>query len=397
MFSPDDRRTKSVMEPREAYTRIAKFEKADYIPHVDAGIFPRTIESWYDEGLPRDVPLDEFFGWDNVELHRGVNFGPIPGYYDPDEHLPQTDEWAQGRDAWGRLVRYHKKTDADDDWAEAAYEVVEGAFESVDKWEPIRDDFEPRIQERYGKDWDQKVQAWKGHTNPLVLEVPSMIGGLKEKMGFENYCYKLYEAPDMIEEIMEKQTQLALEICDKAIDDVDFDFIWFWEDIGFRNGPILGPDVFERIATPRYKRISDWYKSRGGEIVAMDSDGDIRPLIPGWIKGGINHIWPLEVFADMDCVALRAEYGQDFSIRGGIDKFCVQQGRDAIDRELERVAPVVEEGGFIPGLDHGLPHASFDDYCYYQEQKHKILGTRPRPREEIRAEKEHRAKILETV
>jgi hypothetical protein len=212
------------------------------------------------------VPLDEFFGWDTNEIFRGINFGPIPGHYDPDEHLPQTEEWAQGRDAWGRLGRWHKKESVNDDWAEAAYEIVEGALQNVEQWEAIKDDFQPRIEERYGPDWEKRVAMWKDHAHQLVLEVPSMVGGIKETMGFENYCYKLYEAPDMVEDVMEKRTELALQICDKALDEVDFDIIWFWEDIGFRNGPILGPDIFERIATPRYKRIADWYKSRGGEI-----------------------------------------------------------------------------------------------------------------------------------
>ena len=203
-----------------------------------------------------------------------------------------------------------------------------------------------------------------------------MVGGIVHEMGFENYCIQLNEEPAMIEELLDARTDLALAILDKAVKDVAFDMLWFWEDMAYRSGPYISPEMFERLAVPRYRRLADWYRSRGGEIVAVDSDGDVNLLIPGWIKAGINHIWPLEPFASMDVVALRKKYGQAFSMRGGIDKYVIAKGREAIDRELERVWPVVQEGGYIPHLDHMVPDAPFENYCYYMEQKKKMLGRR---------------------
>ncbi|MFW6255311.1 MAG: hypothetical protein ACOC54_00715 [Candidatus Sumerlaeota bacterium] len=375
--------TKKPMTPRECYKRIALFQKADYIPNFEGGIAPVTVAKWKREGLPEDVTdVRAFFGIDQLEIHRGISYNPLPGHPRHFTDLPQTEDWNQGIDTWGRHGRWHKKKDVEENWADAAFEVVQGALEDPADWEILKDMFKPDIEERYGdhrkkNPWPEFVKRTKDHEHVLVLEAPSMVGSIKEFLGFENYCLKLCTNPDMIEEIMEKRTVLAMEILDRALEEVDFDFMWFWEDIGYRNGPILSPEIFERLASPRYKRLADWYRSRGGEIVAVDSDGDVNKLIPGWIKGGINHIWPLEVFAGMDVVGLRKEYGQDFSMRGGFDKFVIQQGKDAIDRELDRIYPVVQDGGYIPGCDHQLPHAPFENYCYYQEQKHKMLGTRP--------------------
>ena len=108
-------------------------------------------------------------------------------------------------------------------------------------------------------------------------------------------------------------------------------------------------------------------------MISVDSDGDIRQLIPGWLKGGVNHIWPLEPFAGMDVVALRKQYGKAFTMRGGIDKFCVSRGKEGIDRELDRIYPVVQEGGYFPHLDHQNDNMGFEDYCYYMEKKRKML------------------------
>ena len=399
-----------MMTARECYRRIALFQKADYIPNYEGGYAPRTVRQWWTEGLPVGMQPQEYFGLDKVEIMRDISLAPMPGvtgqHQSLDQYRPLLEplgytvrfdeqhnmvacrddhEFYIGHNSWGCVRLYLKRGDADDDMAESAFVNVHGALQSAEEWQAIRGHFQPDISARYGderpgKRWADRVAAWRGHAHVLVLEGPSMVGGIVQEMSFENYAVQLYENRSMIEELMDARTNLAIEIFDRAVADVDFDMLWFWEDMAFRNGPYISPALFEELAVPRYRRLADWYRSRGGEIVAVDSDGDIRLLIPGWLRGGINHIWPLEPFAGMDVVALRKEYGQAFSMRGGIDKYVVSKGKDAIDRELDRICPVVQDGGYIPHLDHMLPHAPFEDYCYYMEQKHKLLGTRPNPR-----------------
>ena len=51
-------------------------------------------------------------------------------------------------------------------------------------------------------------------------------------------------------------------------------------------------------------------------------------------------------------------------------------GHAAIDYELEtKIAPLLEQGGFIPILDHAVsPDISYDNWLYYLERKHALLG-----------------------
>ncbi len=268
------------------------------------------------------------------------------------------------------------------EYADGAHRLLRPGIRDRADWKRLRDHFradEPlRYPDHWERDnWDQKVARWRNRDYPVTLRAPSMVGTIKEIMGFENYCITLHEDRALIEEIMETRTQLALDILGRAFDEVEFDGLHFWEDCAYRGGPILSPAMFEELAVPRYKRLADFYRSKGGEVVSVDSDGDIRLLIPGWIEGGVNHIWPMESFAGMDVVALRDEYGQAFSMRGGVDKFVIAKGREAIDRELDRIAPVVQDGGYIPHLDHQISGARFEDYCYYMERKRELLGSRP--------------------
>jgi hypothetical protein len=59
----------------------------------------------------------------------------------------------------------------------------------------------------------------------------------------------------------------------------------------------------------------------------------------------------------------------------GYDPLPGAPGRDAIRRELDRVAPVVQEGGYIPHLDHQIPDCPFADYAFYMEQKELLLAS----------------------
>ena len=88
----------------------------------------------------------------------------------------------------------------------------------------------------------------------------------------------------------------------------------------------------------------------------MDSDGKIDELIPIWIDVGINACGPTEVAAGNDIVEFRRDLGDRMAYTGGIDKRANAAGGDTMRAELTRVVPpLLEQGGIIPGCDHGVP------------------------------------------
>ena len=53
----------------------------------------------------------------------------------------------------------------------------------------------------------------------------------------------------------------------------------------------------------------------------------------------------------------------------------------AVDRELERLRPVVEEGGFIPHIDHLVQaNASLDLYKHYLDRKREWFNVGGEPK-----------------
>ncbi len=140
----------------------------------------------------------------------------------------------------------------------------------------------------------------------------------------------------------------------------------------FHGGP--QSTVFDELMVPKYRRITEYLKKRFGITVnVLDCDGQIYELVPGWLACGINCMFPIES-AHTDPLYLREKYGHQLLLIGGVDKKALICGKDAIDREIERLAPLVEDGGYIPTVDHRVPpDVSFENYCYYLEKKKEIL------------------------
>jgi uroporphyrinogen decarboxylase len=192
-------------------------------------------------------------------------------------------------------------------------------------------------------------------------------------MGVENLSIAIMTERDWVEEMMEHLTKMTLHLIENALPGVEVDVAWWWEDMCFNKGPLISPKLFQELMVPRYKRITDALKKCNIDINILDCDGCIYELVPGWLEAGINCMFPIEA-AHTDPLKLREKYGSDILLAGGVNKLELIRGKAAIDRELERILPLIENGGYIPTVDHRVPpDVSFENYCYYLEKKKSIL------------------------
>jgi hypothetical protein len=61
--------------------------------------------------------------------------------------------------------------------------------------------------------------------------------------------------------------------------------------------------------------------------------------------------------------------------RGGVDKRLMAKGGRYIEAEIERLMPVIRDGGYIPGCDHGVPSdVAWPDYVYYVKLLARATG-----------------------
>jgi uroporphyrinogen decarboxylase len=124
------------------------------------------------------------------------------------------------------------------------------------------------------------------------------------------------------------------------------------------------------------RRLSDYFKSRSVRYVVVDTDGNSEPLVPLLLDAGVDGLWPLERTVDgMNPHFLRKKYGRDLRLWGAVDKREIARGPASIDAQLKDLAPLIEEGGFIPTVDHTVPpDISLDNFRHYLVQKRKLLA-----------------------
>ena len=77
--------------------------------------------------------------------------------------------------------------------------------------------------------------------------------------------------------------------------DAKFDFGHFWEDICYKNGPLISPELFDELTAEHYKRRTDLCKEYGIDIVSLDCDGVVEKLLPTWVNNGVNTMFPIEI------------------------------------------------------------------------------------------------------
>jgi len=190
----------------------------------------------------------------------------------------------------------------------------------------------------------------------------------------------LYDDRALVEEMVEALAQCILVPLGKALaiarrEGVTFDYAGMWEDICFNRGPLIAPKMFREICGPWYRKITDLLARYGCNIVQLDCDGRIDDLLPVWMDNGVNCAFPIEVGDWADPVAMRRRYGRGLLLRGGFDKHILARGPEAIRAEVQRLAPLVEEGGFIPHCDHRVPaDVTMANYIFYVEEAKRVWG-----------------------
>lgn len=192
---------------------------------------------------------------------------------------------------------------------------------------------------------------------PLALHCGSLYGELRNWMGFEGLCYLSADDEDLYDEIINTIGQLSYDVVSHALESgYTFDYAHFWEDICFKNGPMISPAMFREKVAPWYQKICGLLNRSGIDIISVDCDGVVDSLLPIWLESGVNTMFPVEVGTWKASIApWRERYGSALKAVGGMEKSVLSGDYSDVDREIERLRPLIDLGGYIPCPDHRLP------------------------------------------
>jgi len=299
---------------------------------------------------------------------------PIVPYYEP-RLIAEDEHTITLINEGGQKVRVFK------DNPEKMPIFLEHPVKDRASWEEYKKRLEPNIPERWPSDWNAYVQKMNSLDKPTMLNVGGFFGLLGEWMGLERLLYMFHDDPNLIEDMMEQICYLETESIKRVVKDIRVDCALFWEDMAFKTGPLISPDMFRKFMMPRYRKVTNILHSSGVDVTFIDSDGNLNELIPLWLECGINSCWPLECAAGNDAVALRKKYGKDIILAGNIDKRALLKGRDAIRQEVMSKVPfLLESGGYFPSVDHLVPpDVTLENYRYFINTVREVAGLEKLP------------------
>lgn len=358
------------MSLRERYRAAMYYRRCPLLPNFEFGYWKETLPEWHRQGLPRWVDNQskayEFFGiedWNSA----WVNPSMLPGF--EYKEIERTDEYLIYRDPCGATCQINTTGH------KSIPHYLDFGLKTREDWEQqYKPRLDPATPGRIRENWAELAEAYNRRDYPLAIGVGSMIGIPRNWIGFENIALMVYDDPELLEEIVETMCQLTCSVLERVLPDVEFDFGCGWEDICFNSGPIVGEHFMRDVVGPRYRRIADLLNKHGVFIIWSDCDGNLSMISDVYVDNGYNCFFPCEVNGGTDPVALREKHGTTARFQGGVCKMKFLEGPQAIDDELMRLKPVVDEGGFIPGVDHRVQaDAPLGNYLYYLKRKRELF------------------------
>jgi len=366
------------MNERERFIATLTFTEPDRVPFAPGHARRSTRENWHQQGLPDHVEdyhayIRELLGIEPA----GPPISPADAPRIVTTMMPEYEEKVIEQRPASRIVQ---------DWKGNICEIgnefspsdLRGApdfvtrswlkcpVESREDWQDMSSRYDANDPARLPADFTERCKRLRNRTQVLGVTFSGPFWQLREWVGFEGLCMLLIDDPDFAQEMIDFWCEFISRMLEKTLNLLRPDYVMINEDMAYKEKPMIGPNMCRQFLLPCWKQWGDIIRQADVPIYGVDSDGYIADLIPVWLEAEVTWTSPLEVAAANDLPAYRQNYGQSIAYSGGVDKRAMAAGGDVIRKEIDRLLPVIQAGGYIPGCDHGVPSdVSWPNFLHY--------------------------------
>jgi uroporphyrinogen decarboxylase len=164
-------------------------------------------------------------------------------------------------------------------------------------------------------------------------------------MGYETLCYKLYDDRDLVRAIADRLMDLYIVMLDRILEFERVEIVWGSDDMGFKTGPMIGPDDLREFVLPGHKKMAAMSHAAGKPYL-LHSCGNLATIMEDLIED--VKIDAKHSFEDTieDVRELKGIYGDRIAILGGIDvDFLCRADEAAIRARVRDTLEVCMPGG----------------------------------------------------
>jgi uroporphyrinogen decarboxylase len=337
------------MTSRERVRMALEHKEPDRVPIHDS-IWGATVSRWHKEGLPEEIPVSEYFGFEIASF--GADLSPRF----PVKVLERNETYIVETTPYGGVRKNFR------DYSTTP-EIIDWPIKSKEDWYKIKDRLQPDITR---VDWVSSLNAYnRAYEDGKFITYSAAMGydNFQSYIKTEELLIILVEDPEWAKDMFRTHAILLIEMAKIMMEHgFKFDGAFLFNDMGYRNGPLFSPKTYQKVLQETDAMICEFFHSHNMPVI-LHSCGNVKELIPYLIEAGFDCLQPLEVKAGMDLLELKPKYGDKIAFMGGID---VRKMTDpvAIEEEISKKFEVAKKGGgYIYHSDHSIPkNVSFEDY-----------------------------------
>ncbi len=131
---------------------------------------------------------------------------------------------------------------------------VSFTVKTIDNLNKLMPRLDPNNQARVDQ-WSWAFDHAHKNKVPLFVFIPGCFGFHRHLMGFENLMLAYVLAPELIHSMSKAWEALMIGIIDQCRHHGEIDMVHFWEDMCYKNGPMLSPKMFGEYIL---KRVREW-------------------------------------------------------------------------------------------------------------------------------------------
>jgi len=209
---------------------------------------------------------------------------------------------------------------------------------------------------------DPVKDAIKAAEKYRVATVGIVYGVLDEAnlaFGMDRFLPLLYRDPDSASKVMSRFAQLWTCLAKQMIE-LGVDAILCADDIAYKHGPMLSPEVYRKRVMPFHRQIANAIKS-GGLPAIFHSDGNLYPVIDDLISAGFDGLLSIEPIAGMDIGVVKEKWGDKLFLVGNIDcsyTLTMAPLEKVVEETKETISKASPGGGHILSSSNSLHSAT---------------------------------------
>jgi uroporphyrinogen decarboxylase len=339
------------MTSRDRILKVFKHQEPDHVPIQDS-VWGATIDRWRKEGLPQDVNIDDYFGYEMAFFAADCT----PRF--PQDVIEENETFIIQRTPYGGIRKNFK------DYSTTP-EIIDWPIKTKEDWLKIKERLYPDDSR---VDWGGLKKWMEYHTGKGRFIVYSGVTGydlLQNYVKSEDLLVLMITEKEWARDMFMTTAKLVMEMCDIMIKrGYHFDGVLLCNDMGYHKTSLFSPQLYKEEIFPADEMLCDYFH-RQGMYVMLHCCGNIKVLIPYLIEAGFDCLQPLEVKAGMDVCELKREYGDKLTLMGGIDVRKMScEDPAVIEEEIASKFEIVKKGGgYIYHSDHSIPKdVSFEQY-----------------------------------